>query len=291
MKRERRQELKTNELSVQLQRFSEYIQLHASALIAVGIGVVLIVSVLLYRNQAAIRTNEEGWTALYDAGRVDRSSPDWVPKLVQRYRDISQAYDDPQLVLQARLLLGDFCLEEASKAEPQDLQRELLDTAEDTAQTLLTTAQGAPLKAAALNWLATVEENRFAVDHDPAHKARAREYLDRIRDGAEFRGTAFQADVLDRLNDYDSLWEPVVLADPPPPPPVQPEALPTGAGDASGAPSTNGSAEPGASARPAGQPLEKPTDAPLPSTKDTATPDAGNAAPQDPSKPGQGPPG
>jgi hypothetical protein len=222
MKRERRQELKTNELSIQLQRFSDYIQQRASTLIAVGVGVVLVVGALLYRSHAAAQAKEQGWAALFDALRVDRTAADWVPKQVQRFRDLSLAYDDPQLTRQARMMLVDLCLEEVPSAESPDLKTQLLDTAEDTARTVLGASdKDVPMKAAALNWLATIEEDRFAIDQDKARKAKAHDFLERIRNGEEFRGTVFQEDVLQRLNNYDALWEPVVLADPPPAPPAE----------------------------------------------------------------------
>ncbi len=69
------------------------------------------------------------------------------------------------------------------------------------------------------------------LDGDLAHKEAAKGYLERIRNGPEFVGTAFQDDVLARLNEFDRLWRPLVLVDPPAEPPAEPATKPVTLGD------------------------------------------------------------
>ena len=63
----------------------------------------------------------------------------------------------------------------------------------------------------ALSGLATVEENRFVLDEDLSHKARAREYLVRIIDHELLAGMPFQRIAVDRRKSLDAVFSRVRL--------------------------------------------------------------------------------
>ncbi len=100
---------------------------------------------------------------------------------------------------------------------------EFLDMAADAYQELLERLPHRTLeKGVALFGLATIEADRFVLDQDLSHQDKAREYLERIRDAAEFNGMPHKAVALEQLNRLDDLFVVIALADPLPPPTITP---------------------------------------------------------------------
>ena len=182
-------------------------------------------------------------------------------------REISRAIlevenlGDTEVAPLAHYQLIQFGLRQFLESEAGDMRGQLLDTAEEHCNSVLNSAgSNTSLRATALNALSAVEQNRYVLDGDLAHKEAAKSYLERIRNGPEFVGTAFQADVLTRLNEFDSLWHPLVLVDPPAEPPTDPPTDPLA------------------------DPLAVPAIEPVPS-EDAATPPADAGQPSDDSAP------
>jgi hypothetical protein len=243
MKTQRRQELKANDLSVYLQQISEYFNKHAGIITVVSIGVIAVLAAAVFANRTAVRHREYAWEAFNSATLASRTpGPEratWQTEILASWEAIVDDYGDTDVAPLARYQIIQFCLGQFLESETGDLRGQLLDTAEKHCNSTLNSAgSNTTLKATALNALSAIEQNRYVLDGDLAHKETAKSYLERIRNGPEFVGTAFQDDVLARLNEFDSLWHPLILLDPPPEP--EPIAVPAAPEDAATAPGDAG---------------------------------------------------
>ncbi len=265
MKTQRRQELKANDLSVYLQQISEYFNKHAGLITVVSIGVIAVLAAVVFANRTAVQHREYAWEAYNSAALASRTpGPEkatWRKETIATWEAVVDDYGDTDVAPLARYQIIQFCLRQFLESESGDMRGQLLDTAEKYGNSILNSAgSNTTLKATALNALSAIEQNRYVLDGDLAHKETAKSYLERIRNGPEFVGTAFQDDVLTRLNEFDSLWHPLVLVDPPVDPPAEPPA------------------------DPAAEPATKPV-----TLGDVVTPPADASPPSDDSDPEEGP--
>ena len=263
MKTQRRQELKANDLSVYLQQVSEYFNKHAGMITIVSIGVIALVAAVVFANRTAVQHREDAWEALNSAAIASRTPGSeiatWQIEMIASWEAIVDDYGDTEVAPLARYQIVQFCLRQFLESGTGEQRGSLLDTAEKHCKSILNSAgSNTSLKATAINALSAVEQNRYVLDGDLAHKEKAKNHLERIRNGPEFVGTAFQDDVLTRLNEFDRLWHPLVLLDPPVDPPVDPPAEP----------------------KPAAEPAE-PEDAATPPADPAVDPPVGAGSPSD----------
>ncbi len=297
MNTQRRQELKANYLSVYLQQVSEYFNKNAGMITIVSIGVIAVVAAAVFANRTAAQHREYAWEAFNSAaiasGTPGPEIPTWQKEVIAGWEAIVDDYGDTDVAPLARYQIIQFCLRQFLESESGDSRGQLLDTAEKHCNSTLSAAgSNTTLKATALNALSAIEQNRYVLDGDLAHKETAKSYLERIRNGPEFVGTAFQDDVLARLNEFDSLWHPLILLDPPPEPepiavPAAPEDAATAPGDA-GTPSTDKDSEE-VPAETDAAPKTDPQQAPA-KAEEPAGDDGGDAEPKEaPSNPSEQP--
>lgn len=225
MKTQRRQDLKTNDLSVYMKQVVDYFNAHAVAIVAGAAVVVMAVAAAVYANHTATRNRELGWEAyrkVVTASAIpDPDNPNWGTDAIAQWETLIAAFDDPTLNLRATWQLAGFCLQQFIGSDDDTLRGELLDTAERQCRAILDQDSPSVLRAAALNGLAVIEENRYVIDASDIHKDRARGYLEQMRNEPQFLGTPFQAQALARLNAFDELWQPLELA--PEPAPAEPD--------------------------------------------------------------------
>ena len=228
MKTQRRQELKANDLSVYLQQVSEYFNKHAGMITIVSIGMIALLAAVVFANRTAGQHREDAWAALNSAAIASRTPGSeiatWQIEMIASWEAIVDDYGDTDVAPLARYQIVQFCLRQFLESGTGEQRGSLLDTAEKHCKSILNSAgSNTSLKATAINALSAVEQNRYVLDGDLAHKEKAKNHLERIRNGPEFVGTAFQDDVLTRLNEFDRLWHPLVLLDPPVDPPTEPK--------------------------------------------------------------------
>lgn len=228
MKTQRRQDLKTNDLSVYMKQIVDYFSAHAVAIVAGAAVVLMAVAAAVYANHTATLNRELGWKAYREVVTTsaipDPENPNWATDAIDQWETLIGAFDDPTLHLRATWQLAGFCLQQFIDSDDDTFRGELLDTAERQCRAILDRDSPNVLRAAALNGLAVIEENRYVIDGSDLHKDRARGYLEQLRNQPEFLGTPFQAQALARLNAFDELWQPLELA-PPPPEPLVPDQL------------------------------------------------------------------
>lgn len=227
MKADRRHELKENDLAVMLQNTRQYLDVHGKQ---IGTGALIALAVLaaitfVVRSRAA--AVEDVWRR---RGQLSFESLEEGKKSLDALEGISRELSDPSFVMGALMDRGREALKLAQLA-PLPPDSELNRKARAAFEELLTRFGDNPLAAgAALSGLATVEENEFVLDGNESHKAKAREYLDRIVADARLNGMPFQRLALDRLKALDATFSKVVTQAPAPlplPPPPAPVDVPT----------------------------------------------------------------
>lgn len=213
MKTERRQELKTNDLSAFLVEINDWARKYAYQVGAAGgvLGLGLIVVLYVQRSQAG--SLETAWQEMLElsfAPETARESFTALDRLIDHA-------DDRDFSMTALLL-------KASNARGMVTQQDgfhpdFLDDAEQAYRTLLQNyADRTEVAATALSGLAFVEECRFVVDGDVGRHDRARQYLERLQNEAQFKETPYQTAAVERLLSLDDAFKTVTLGPAPPPP-------------------------------------------------------------------------
>lgn len=208
MKTERRHELKTNELGAFVLEVNDWLRGHATL---VGVAVVVVVVVVFgatYARRSQTSAQEATWRTLtqltFDVVQAD-SSFQQVDQLIAETKD-------PDLRMDALMRKGEGAMSLAL-LQSGGFHPEFLDQAESAYRTLRDEfPERAPVVGLALSGLATIEECRFVVDNDPAHREIAKGYLERLQNDALFKGMPFQTDATQRLLNLEKTFEIIELA-------------------------------------------------------------------------------
>lgn len=228
MKSHRRQELRTNELAQTIEQAKQFFEKNGNYVVG---GLVVIAVIAL----GYVYVQRSAQQQLADARRQMTTLPldtdEDVRESISTLKVLVSENDDPQFERQALRRQAYMAMSRAGAAEDGTPSREFLEMAQEAFQSLLERHGEKPLDAgAALMGLATVEEDLFVLDRDPAHKEKAREYLERIANDASFNGTPYQTIALERLNTLDETFIQVALVDAPAGPPPSAESPQTEAG-------------------------------------------------------------
>ncbi len=220
MKTKRRQELKSNDLAIYLQELREFVRANSSKIIMIGVVAVCLVAVIGFRVHSSSVSLENSWQAYQNVARAsytpDPENAEWLEDTRRQWEAVVESSGDRSFKAQAIWGYIDFCQRQFLSTRDSATKTRLLEIAERHCRLLMDRYASNPaMHAAALRALASVEENRYVLDGDAAHKERARQHLEEIRDTAAFTGTPFQDDALTRLNDFEGLWQPMVLAEAP----------------------------------------------------------------------------
>lgn len=219
MKAERRHELKENDLAHMLDQAGDYLREKGSRLGLIAAGIVVVVAVV----GIAVRSRA---VALEDAWQLKRSlsfetTADGKQSL-QSLASLTAASTDPGFIMTGLLDQGRYALELAHKAEdPPD--REMNEKAGEAYSALLQRFPRNPIAFGAAHvGLATVEENLFALDRDPAHEESARGHLQAILDRQDMAVMPFFSLATGRLENLDEVFTVTRFAAAP----IVPEAAP-----------------------------------------------------------------
>ena len=203
MKSERRHELRENDLVHALGSSRNFLQEYGgrvgmAALIALG---VVAIATLTVRSRAA---------AMEDV---------WRRRAQLRFEDVETGRESLESL---RVMTGDVTnrafvmaslLEQGrqslrlSQQVPDPPDRELTEQAEHAFNELIERFPQNPMAlGVGLHGLATVEQNRFVIDGELAHKERAHDFLTRIITDAALNGMPFQKLAVDRRNALDTAF-------------------------------------------------------------------------------------
>ncbi len=207
MKTERRHELKTNELGAFVLEVNDWLRGHAAL---VGVAVVVVAVVVLgatYARRSQTSAQEAAWRTLsqltFDVVQADSS--------FQQVDQLLAETKDPDLRMDALMRKGEGAMS-LVLLQSGGFHPEFLDQAESAYRALRDEfPERAPVVGLALSGLATIEECRFVVDNDPAHRETAKGYLERLQNDALFKGMPFQTDATQRLLNLERTFEIIEL--------------------------------------------------------------------------------
>lgn len=225
MDSERRHQLRENDLAHGLTVTRDYFEQHSKQITFVALTVLVLFAVgsFVVRSRSEARSDE--WR---QKNELKFDDPKDGLRSIDQLLSIVKSSSDSRLVLDGLIEAGRQSLKLAQEA-PFPPDRELNERARQAFDELLKHFPREPMPTGvALSGLATVEENSFVLDHNLAHKEKAREYLTRLSSDSTFSGLPFQRIALDRLKTLDSIFVVTEFAPPPPPPPAE-AAAPTDA--------------------------------------------------------------
>lgn len=210
MKTERKQELRTNDLGAFLLDANDWTRKYI-ARIGVGIVIVLVVVLTLRYSQRSQSQSQES-DILAMAG-LSFASVDAEASFAT-LEDLIRDSKDPDVKMAALVRHGSAALGAAMGTD--GFNPEFLDRAEQSFKELVKAyPDRTPVIGMALSSLATIEENRFVVSEDVSRKEVARDYLTRLKNDAQFKGTPFQVGAADRLLHLDETFEVIAIAESP----------------------------------------------------------------------------
>jgi hypothetical protein len=203
MKAERRHELKENDLLHALQVGREYLEKNGTR---VGIWVIIIVAVAAvaafgWRSRTV--TSEDLWRRKsqlsYENVEVGKQS-------LEALATMTRGVSDRHFVLSSLIDQGQQALRLA-KDVPFPPDKELNEKARAACEQLLAEFHDNPLAFGIAHCsLATVEENAFVLDEDPAHKEQAEAHLKAVIDNPALNGMPFQRMAMDRRKALDDTF-------------------------------------------------------------------------------------
>lgn len=216
MKAERRHELQENDLVHLLERGRDYLGANGKfiaviAIVVVGVGVG---ASTLVRSQSVAR--EELWRQRAEI--IFENPEDAKGKLSTLHKLIESSSDDA-FVLYGLIDEANTALRFARQGDSAEPERELVDRARTAYEEILRRFAKNPVAFGVAHCgLATVEENLFVLDGDPARKENARRHLNMVIDNSGLQATPFSKIALDRRNTLDATFQKVAFL-----PPMTPE--------------------------------------------------------------------
>ncbi|MFQ5491060.1 MAG: hypothetical protein ACE5GE_10090 [Phycisphaerae bacterium] len=216
MKAARRQELKSNDLAESLEELREFLRTYGNYVFGGLVVIALVVVAYVYNTRSAQQARLEATRQLRT---LPITTDEEVRDSVQKLTSLAADAKDETVVLEALRRRAQMSIQRAHAAEDGTPSAEFLDMAAAAYQEMLDRFGSNPVDlGVALIGLATIEEDRFVLDNDPSHQAKAKSYLERVRDSEQLTGTPFQSVALDRLNALDRTFVAVALFEPPPVP-------------------------------------------------------------------------
>ncbi len=214
MKAERRHELRENDLVHALGLAREYFEKNSGRITLFAVAALAVFAAVTFALRSRAAAHEDVWRR---KNQLTYEDPSKGAQSIDRLMTLVAETSDPQLALEGLLDAGRQALRLAREV-PFPPDRELNNRARKAFEELLRRFPNNPLAVGvALSGLATVAENDFMVNHDPACKSEAASFLERLSKDAMFNGLPFQRMALDRLKSLDETFQ-VVLFQPPLPP-------------------------------------------------------------------------
>lgn len=218
MDSERRHQLRENDLAHGLTVARDFLEQHSKQITVVALTALVLFAVGSFVVRSRAAAHEDVWR---QKNELKFENPQEGLRSVDLLLNIVKDSSDRRFVLDGLVEAGKQSLR-LSQLAPFPPERELNNRARRAFEELMKRFPREPLPTGiALAGLATVEENEFVLDHNLAHKEKAREYLTRLSTDSMFNGLPFQRMALDRLKNLDSVFVVTEFAPAPPPPPAE----------------------------------------------------------------------
>lgn len=213
MKADRRHELKENDLAHALEVARKYLNEHGGRIGLVVVVVLAVIAVVGIAARSRAVALEDAWerksNLVFDNVEDGKQS-------LETLRKLTDETADPGFALAGLIDQGRHALRLAQQVnDPPDL--ELNEMAHEAFEQLLTRFWENSLAFGAAHCgLATVEENRFALDGDFVHRERAREHLQAVVDNPALHGLPFHRVAVERTRALDKVFTVVRFESAPP---------------------------------------------------------------------------
>ncbi|RME36330.1 MAG: hypothetical protein D6788_11825 [Planctomycetota bacterium] len=214
MKAHRRHELKENDLAHAIEQIGVYLQENSRR---IGLGVLVVVVVagaVLMGTRSRAAAIERAWRRKAELRFDDFETGKTALATLSALR---KEVADDEFVMTALIEEGEQALRLALQA-PIPPDPELNARAREAFTLLLERFGDNPVAFGIAHLgLATVEENEFQRDEDPAHKEKARAHLDAVAKDKRLAGMPMAAQAMKRLQRLDDVFTPVELVETPVP--------------------------------------------------------------------------
>lgn len=222
MKSERRHELRENDLAHALTVTRDFFEQHSKQITMVAVGALALFAISTFVMRSRDESRDDIWR---QKNALNFEGTQEGPKAVDQLLSLVEKTSDTRFAMDGLVEAGRQALR-LSREAPFPPDRELNNKARRAFEALLARFPRQALPAGvALAGLATVEENEFVLDHNPAHKDKAKELLTRLSSDPLFQGMPYQRIALDRLKSLDSVFQVTEFMPPAPPPPPEPAAV------------------------------------------------------------------
>ncbi len=214
MKTARRQELRTNELSQQIDRLTDTLKQHGVLIVASVLAAIFIVfGGYWYLNHQAV-IEDEGWSQL-----IPTAADEDIETVIERFRTVAEGDINPALSRAAWLSIGDRVLLELYGPTPSNT----VEKVEPDREKLLQTGQMAFTKVIdeessditargrAMIGLGVLVENQGEIE-------KARTWYQNVIKDSRFDDSPFEIEATYRLAGLDTWSKPIEF---PPPPPIE----------------------------------------------------------------------
>ena len=232
MKTERRHELKENDLAHFLSTTMEAAKERGQTIGIVVLAIVAVAVVGIWTMSSRSQAHVSAWASKQE---LTYPNPEDGRLNLATLVSLRRASSDKTFVLDCLTDQGAIALDLASRTTPAP-DAQLNAMAKDAFDELLVLF-GHQLVPAGVghSGLASVAENEFANDQNPAHKEEARRHLKAITENAAlYSGTPFMDQALARLNDLDRVFTPITFAPAPPAPATVEDGDEAAEGDSAG---------------------------------------------------------
>lgn len=215
MDSERRHQLRENDLAHGLTVTRDFFEQHSKQITVVAVSALAIFAIASWVVRSREQAHEDIWRQKNEL--KFETAQDGL-RSVDQLLAMAKSSSDRRFALDGLIQAGRESLRLA-KEVPFPPDRELNGRARAAFEELKSRFPNEALPVGvALSGLATVEENDYVLDHNVAHKEKAREYLTRLSSDPIFNGLPFQRIAMDRLKALDSVFTVTEFAPPAPPP-------------------------------------------------------------------------
>lgn len=217
MDAERRHHLRENDLAHGLTVTRDFFEQHSKQITVVAVTALALFAIGSFVVRSRAESHEDIWRQKHE---LKFENAQMGLQSVDRLLSLANETSDQRFIMDALTEAGRQALRLAKEA-PFPPDRQLNDRARTAFEELMRRFPREPLAlGVALTGLATVEENEYVLDHNLAHKEKAKQHLTRLSTEAQFAVLPFQRMGLDRLKNIDNVFQLTEFAPPPPPEPA-----------------------------------------------------------------------
>jgi hypothetical protein len=207
MKTARRQELRTNELSTQLDNIGEYVKTNTTMFTVVVVAAALAVLAVYWFTASRKSSVMEAWSEV----RKTPGQSETPDSVVDRLREVADKKIDPALTCEAQVRIGTVALNQLMI--PDKTAPGTKDWGQIAESTFTTIVKDFPNNTAAV---AQANISLGLIAEKRGDMSKAREFYNKVAQNKTYDGSPYADQAQFRIKNLDSWSEPVVFAPPPP---------------------------------------------------------------------------